>query len=505
MIKTITTMRKHLLFLIFIFCFISAKATLLSGDVIYINGEKWTLFAKPILSDSLLYHRLMDFIPDNRSITTANCEGYTAHWETDGSRLFLQKIELHLLDKDKSEYTSYLNADTLKNVFSKDYGLSDENRIYAGWFSGELRAGQGELIRYTNIGFDRNTEKERIITVCRGQITNISKIFHNYKINGMSITDAGKAMKMKFPFDDFPEYKGQRLIFFLENFKMNDKGKMVDFDVKFATIRPSGEKITDKNHPLIQALKRTMKDIYKWETFYIHDGYTLGYKSFAIPLKEDTCKIIGKVYGEDVRQYPPYDVIRTPLVNAHISIKELPYQGWLTDSTGYFRINRLSNAQFGLQAHFVGLETCDTIVDTRTNIDTLELVLTLPYQYIREYGYSPSLAKEAIRKGHPYIVMVYPEEKINELARNPFWKKYGIGYHCYNTKNGKLTNLLTVPNHILTEYNNEIFKYLDKKYGKEWRKEAPKGIFGLDNSLNYLPNDVIIIGFCSEDKPVFMD
>lgn len=35
-------------------------------------------------------------------------------------------------------------------------------------------------------------------------------------------------------------------------------------------------------------------------------------------------------------------------------------------------------------------------------------------------------------------------------------------------------------------YDEIVFQYLDKKFGKGWRKEVPPGIFGLDQSLNEL-------------------
>lgn len=51
-------------------------------------------------------------------------------------------------------------------------------------------------------------------------------------------------------------------------------------------------------------------------------------------------------------------------------------------------------------------------------------------------------------------------------------------------KDGTLDCYLGVPNHLLTAYNQVVFDYLDKKFGTSWRKEAPKGIFGLDKSLD---------------------
>ena len=34
--------------------------------------------------------------------------------------------------------------------------------IQARWFSGELRAGKGDLVRYVHDGFNRNMETERV-------------------------------------------------------------------------------------------------------------------------------------------------------------------------------------------------------------------------------------------------------------------------------------------------------------------------------------------------------
>lgn len=195
--------------------------------------------------------------------------------------------------------------------------------------------------------------------------------------------------------------------------------------------------------------------------------------------------LIGKVYGEEVRQVPPYDVITKPLINAHISFKELSKQGWLTDSTGCFRIEGLKNETFHLKASYMGSNSCDTVITSYNEKDTLCLLLPLWYDFIDKHQYSPELSQKNIKEGHPDLVIIISEEKENEkISDNPFFLKYGVHYVGYPEKNARLTSYLAVPNCILASYNKEVFDYLDLKYGKSWRHEAPKGIFGLDKTLD---------------------
>lgn len=69
---------KLVLFLLFM-VFVQAYSTGLSSDVITIKGQTWSLLSKPIWADSVLYTRLMNFIPKNHCISTANWDGFTAY------------------------------------------------------------------------------------------------------------------------------------------------------------------------------------------------------------------------------------------------------------------------------------------------------------------------------------------------------------------------------------------------------------------------------------------
>ena len=470
-----------------------AKATGQSGDVIRLEGEEWVLLGKPIESDTMLGNRVRTFLPDNISYSTGNYSCYTASWEIRNGYLCLRWIEADVYDEaSNKESTLVYEGKDLQSLFPSYY---KDGEIQARWFSGELRAGKGNLVRYVHDGFDRNMEMEQILTVQNGKVLK-TETYHNYRRPGLNLKKAQKEIACRFPWKRFPEYRGEQIIFVIGDIQMTDDGHFVDCDVHFFFLRSSRKTIEDGNHPLAIAFKETLKSIYPWEVLFINGKYTMEYRSFTMPLrgdithnKGDSAKytIVGRVYGESVRQRPPYDVVHDVLVGSNLSIAEQPFQGWLTDSTGCFRIKGLETGTYHLKAEYVGLAPCDTVITLPSqHNDTLRMVLPLWYDYILKYDCSPELSKENILKGHPKLRLVIPEGQEPKIRTHFFWKKYDVGYDVFYPlkKDGTLDCYLGVPNHLLTAYNQVVFDYLDKKFGTSWRKEAPKGIFGLDNSLD---------------------
>lgn len=470
------------------------KATGLSGDFIYLQGEEWELLAKPINRDSVLFHRLMEFLPDNHCITTANWEGYTAYWEVQQSHLYLHHLEVCVYDKQKKEeYSLTYQPDQLKEVFQPYY---QDEKIGARWFSGELRAGKGELVRYVHSDFDRNLETEQVMMLQHGRIKSC-RTYHNTLRAGMKMQHAQDEIIRRFPWHRFPEYKGQRITFFVENVQCSSDGHLVD--VRTIFVRPQRENIEDGNHPLAKAFEEVLKSIYPWEVLFINGKYTIEFKDFVLSIWKDKLKpsqtndttkytLVGKVYGEEVRQIPPYDVVKFPAGGAYLTLAGKPFQGWLADSTGTFSIEHLEKGEYRLKVQFIGLTSCDTLIHVPMKDDTLQLRLSLPYDYIEKYDCSPALSREYIEQGKPNLRLIIPIGKEEIIRKYPFWKKYGVTYFSYAPlkKDGKLDCYLGTPNHLLTAYNEEVFRYLDKKFGQKWRKEVPPGIFGLDQSLNEL-------------------
>lgn len=470
-----------------------AKATGQWGDIIRLEGKEWVLLVKPIESDTMLGNRVRAFLPDNISYSTGNYSCYTASWEIRNGYLCLRRIEADVYDEaSNKDSTLVYEGKDLQSLFPSYY---KDGEIQARWFSGELRAGKGNLVRYVHDGFDRNMETEQVLTVRNGKVLK-TETYHNYRRPGLNLKKAQKEIACRFPWKRFPEYRGEQIIFVIGDFQMTDDGHFVDCDVHFFFLRSSRKTIEDRNHPLALALKETLKSICPWEVLFINGKYTMEYRSFTIPLrgdithdKGDSAKytIVGRVYGESVRQRPPYDVVHAVLVGSNLSMVEQPFQGWLTDSTGCFRIKGLEAGTYHLKAEYVGLAPCDTVITLPSqHNDTLRMVLPLWYDYILKYDCSPELSKENILKGHPKLRLVIPEEQEQKIRTHFFWKKYGVSYDVFYPlkKDGTLDCYLGVPNHLLTAYNQVVFDYLDKKFGTSWRKEAPKGIFGLDKSLD---------------------
>jgi hypothetical protein len=81
------------------------------------------------------------------------------------------------------------------------------------------------------------------------------------------------------------------------------------------------------------------------------------------------------------------------------------------------------------------------------------------------YNYNSDRAKKDINKNDIYLLcnLGYPSYKLNS-ADSLFQKKYGIKYHMFGDQ----------PNwsDCLWLYNTTVAEYLDKKYGKTWRKEV---------------------------------
>lgn len=261
---------------------LQAKATGLSGDIVSFNGDSWVLMAKPINMDSALYERLMDFIPDNHCVSTANWDGYTAFWEIQNDYLCLQRIEVCVYDETSRKDSTLIYDNEVLQVLFSPY-CHENGRIEARWLNGELRAGKGDLVRYVHSGFDRNMETECVLRIKNGKLADTTT-YHNYKKPGLKMMDVQDEIIRKFPWDRFPQYKKQRITFVIRNFQLTDDGHFKDCDIHCILLRPIRETIEDGGHPLAIAFKETLKSIYPWEVLSVNGKHTAEHSNLTIPI-----------------------------------------------------------------------------------------------------------------------------------------------------------------------------------------------------------------------------
>ena len=157
----------------------------------------------------------------------------------------------------------------------------------------------------------------------------------------------------------------------------------------------------------------------------------------------------------------------SPGKNVIVSIEELNLSTF-TDSLGNFRFDNLVSGIYGLQAASMDFQTLDTIVTIGEKSQWLELNIQL------NCNYSAETAKDDIARNQTKILLsggvaptVYPNQKEFEIKFNLTYFELG----CHH-----------VPHTCLEEYNQEVFRYLDEKYGQEWRDLVRQDVIGLAKS-----------------------
>ena len=270
---------------------LSAKATGQTGDIIYIDGKKWSLLGKPLnYDDELLYTKLNEFLPTDREWSTANWSGYTGCWEIVYGRLYLKEVIAYIYDDIlKIHYEVTYDANDLKELFAPYYTV---HGISAEWYSNKaVTAGRGECIRYIHDAYDRNYAEELVMTFEKGEVVK-EEYWRNKKMtDGWDLRDGGGVKVMKlFPYEQFPELDKELVVVYFRNVTVSADGKFMDCD---ADLYWSKNKHRDKNsnHPIVAAFKETMRKVYPWETFYIHGKYMINHGSrFSIPLNKRRVK-----------------------------------------------------------------------------------------------------------------------------------------------------------------------------------------------------------------------
>ncbi len=272
-------MKRVLFSLQCLFLAIAANATGQDGDIIYIDGIRWQLLGRPVCADSLLYHGLKAVLPQERSLSTANWDGFTAYWSITDDVLYLDSIRCEYYAPGTKSYADErIPAATMSRVF-KRYVTGD--RIVGSWLTEDIRVAKGKMIYYQHSGFERNYEEEQVISIDKGKVIG-KKVYHNYVIDGLSFDKVKDNAELRrlFPIhiEHYPELANvKRIVFSIKKAQVDSQGNLVACEVK--VLKP------EANQRLATEMADLLKAYHPWKVSFVNGefradgiaGWTLTY------------------------------------------------------------------------------------------------------------------------------------------------------------------------------------------------------------------------------------
>jgi CarboxypepD_reg-like domain len=192
----------------------------------------------------------------------------------------------------------------------------------------------------------------------------------------------------------------------------------------------------------------------KFIATYILTLLTLFFKSQTL----DTFKISGVVVSAFNKKSIPHGTIMFTRTN-----------GYQCDSLGKFTIYGLAKGQHKLTFSTFGYPSTDTIL-TIDNDNILNFTWTI--NTTCNGNYNTQSALDDIKQGKVNLLIFGGIAPVIYATDKDFKEKYKIGYDVFGCVAPDMDECLML-------YNQTIFEYLDKTYGKKWCKEARKDVIGL--------------------------
>lgn len=278
-------MKKIVFALIFVGFTLSAFATGQESDVAYFNGQKWYLMGRPVEHDSVLYHSLLKYLPDDRGTSTANWEGFVGYWSVKKGYLVLDSIMVRIVVDGKLVDTR-IQDNVMRKVFAKYYYKN--KAIVALWVSGRIRLAQGEMIYYEHAAWNRNYETEVFLTIEKGKITD-RKTYHNrivrdgfhfgYDSVAESIRD-GYVKYLRGKFHQLDTMEG-KIYFKVTHFEVDTLGNLLNVSVQQLK-NPFVQFPNISN--LEQDFKQYLMGLRPWKVYLINGKYGFFSDFWMIPI-----------------------------------------------------------------------------------------------------------------------------------------------------------------------------------------------------------------------------
>jgi CarboxypepD_reg-like domain len=144
----------------------------------------------------------------------------------------------------------------------------------------------------------------------------------------------------------------------------------------------------------------------------------------------------------------------------------------ITDNIGKFSFTNLNNGFYNVSIESLGYKKLDTLINLSSNC---KLTFRLIIHNNKESNYKSRNnevgAKEDIENNAVKLFLPGGYAGSAELPLDStFEKKYQLNFVSLGC--------VRSPDDDFDQYNKNIFRYLDKKYGKSWRKEIRRDVIG---------------------------
>ncbi len=137
----------------------------------------------------------------------------------------------------------------------------------------------------------------------------------------------------------------------------------------------------------------------------------------------------------------------------------------IADSLGNYKIDSLRTGNYIIEVYGFGYQKTDTTINVSKSIRDLDLLI------VAECEINKDIAQRDIDKNKPRLLLSGGIAPVIYLDQDKFEKKYGVKYFDYGC---------VIPSYeCIEQYNKEIFRYLDNKFGNSWRREVRKDVIGL--------------------------
>lgn len=266
-----------------------ASATGQASDIIYIDGQQWRLMGRLTHAlDSVRFFKLDALLPELRSHSTANWDGYIGYWSLDGDLLVLDSIVVEVYEDStyKESHDESLPQSTMREVFGDYYR---NGRIEATFVSANnIRAAQGEMIFYEHMGWNRNYETELVFNVVQGQVTKRNLYHNRVVVDGFSFDDLSIEEWNRFKEGFYPVIRGfhaldtvDKFYVMINGWEFDSIGNMTDVDIKVHYFQHM-----DVLPDLALSFKQYLMAIHPWKLWYINGEYRSLSRGWSIPFRK---------------------------------------------------------------------------------------------------------------------------------------------------------------------------------------------------------------------------